>query len=125
MLPSAGRLLLRERDVLNLPVVISGVEDVDGSGYVLQAALGKEALGTQGRGQGGEAGGVDAGGGGGDVVHVTNVGEHVGHCAVAVEGWRVDEKTYLKTVQKGVRKWQGGCCGWRIGDGDGGEQQDG
>ena len=53
VLPSAGRLLLRERDVLNLPVVISGVEDVDGSGYVLQAALGKEALGTQGRGQGG------------------------------------------------------------------------
>jgi hypothetical protein len=46
VLPSAGRLLLRERDVLNLPVVISGVEDVDGSCYVLQAALGKEALGS-------------------------------------------------------------------------------
>jgi hypothetical protein len=40
VLPSARRLLLRERDVLNLPIVISGVEDVVGSCYVLQAATG-------------------------------------------------------------------------------------
>ena len=61
MLSAARQLRFGERDVLQLPVVVARVENENGSGDVLQAALGKEALGVQRGGEGRDAGGIELG----------------------------------------------------------------
>lgn len=49
MFRGARRLRFGKGDVLNLPVVVAGVQNENGSCYVLQTALSEETLGRQRR----------------------------------------------------------------------------
>ena len=61
MLSAARQLRLGKRDVLQLPVVVARVENENGRGDMLQAALGEEALGVQRGREGRDAGGIELG----------------------------------------------------------------